>query len=91
MPFVGWIVLFLVTTLLGYGSRVETYPFWAQAVLYTLGVPILVNLFLGPAIYAFWKRKKSRGWIILLNVIFAFAGAFPGLLLWIWALQGAEE
>jgi hypothetical protein len=51
-----------------------------------------MNLFLGPTIYAFWRRKQSRGAIAAINVLIVVAGGgFPGLLLWLWALKGKVQ
>jgi hypothetical protein len=69
----------------------ENLPWPVQAVLMILGVPMLVNICFGPSIYAFWKVKKSRVWILVLNVLCLFGGWAPGLWLWIWALLGAVK
>jgi hypothetical protein len=59
--------------------------------LVLVSIPMLFNLFFGPAIYSFMKKKKSRALITLINIILVLAGGFPGLLMWIWALTGKEE
>jgi hypothetical protein len=64
---------------------------WANAIMIALWVPVGINLLLGPTIYSFWKRKHSRVAIAILNVVLVFAGAYPGLLLWIWAFKGKED
>jgi cytochrome bd-type quinol oxidase subunit 2 len=80
----------------------EGYPSWLQVVFTILSVPIAVNLFFGPMIYATWQRKKSRLAIAIVNILFScliltFGSlALPNvatlaLLLWIWALASKVE
>ena len=33
---------------------------WLQVVIAILMIPVMVNVAIGPSIYAFWKHKKSR-------------------------------
>jgi hypothetical protein len=87
VPFVVLLILAVVTL----GARFDDEPLWAQTMICIFGVPIFINLFLGPTIYSFWRHKKSRAWISALNLVMVFGGAFPGLLLWIWALKGKVE
>jgi hypothetical protein len=71
--------------------RFEDMALFQQILLWVLGPPVLINLFLGPSIYSFWKRKKGRALITVINILLVFVGVFPGLLLWIWAWRADEE
>jgi hypothetical protein len=71
--------------------RFEDMGLVQQILICVLGPPAFVNLFLGPSIYSFWKRKKGRALITVINILLVFVGAFPGLLLWIWAWRADEE
>jgi hypothetical protein len=85
VPLVGFSAILCATPAL------EDEPLWEQIVETLLFVPVLVNVFLGPTIYGFWRHKKSRVIICVLNVLCLFAGGIPGLLLWIWALRGGID
>jgi hypothetical protein len=84
------ILTVILTGITGEKKFADEEP-WLQIVTMIIGVPMLVNLFIGPSIYAFWKHKKSRVIILVLNVMFVMAGGLPGLLMWLWAWFGAAD
>jgi hypothetical protein len=67
------------------------YPLWVQVIYTIVAIPATINLLVGPSIYAIWRHKKSSKFIIALNVFCLFLCGVPGLLLWIWALNGKVE
>jgi hypothetical protein len=75
---------------IGHNKVVMDNPIF-QILQVVLGLPVLINLFLGPSIYSYWKKKKSRSRIAFLNIFLLMCGGMPGLLIWIWALLGETE
>ena len=65
-------------------------PVWLKIICYPCVALVVANAAL-PGVYAFWKRKKHRYWILGLNIVLVLAGGFPGLLLWLWAFYGKTE
>jgi hypothetical protein len=88
------LIAFLAVTARTSGAaevKIENQPLWFQVLLGVVTLPVFVNFFFGPSIYSIWKKKKSGGWIVILNLILLFLWGFPVLLLWIWALKGATK
>ena len=74
------------------GNDISHLPAGMSVLYWILLIPAAINLFFGPTIYAFWRRKQSRGAIAAVNILIVVAGGgFPGLLLWLWALKGKVQ
>jgi len=85
-----WISLAAILGIyLATGNDTARWTTGVSAISGILAIPALINLFFGPTIYAFWRRKQSRGLIAFINILVVVGGGgFPGLLLWLWALKG---
>jgi hypothetical protein len=82
-------------SLVGIGEAVyggsDNIPIWVKVLIVIAALPMAIFFLLGPAIYSHLKRKKHRTVIAALNIVLLFAGAWPGMLFWIWALADKKE
>ena len=69
----------------------DNIPIWFKVLIAVAALPMAVFFLLGPAIYSHLKHKQHRTIIAVLNILLVFAGAWPGMLVWIWALADQKE